>query len=161
MSPTTGRRYPVALICRAFGVARSSLYASTARSSVGPALPLGKRGPKTAIDTKKALGPARLDRETVRAVQGAMKSEGKAVTTTQLCRWFGVPRRTLYYRAKQRRIALDEAKVAKVKAVIEEQPTYGYRRIAFELEENRKVIQRIQQRKGGRCANGRRGTDHE
>jgi putative transposase len=54
-----------------------------------------------------------------------MRAEGKSVTTTQLCRWFGVPRRTLYYRSKPRRIPLDEAKVARVKAVIEEQPTFG------------------------------------
>lgn len=77
-----------------------------------------------------------------------MRAEGKSVTTMQLCRWFGVPRRTIYYRSKPRRIPLDAEKVAKVKAVIEEQPTFGYRRIAFELGENPKVIQRIQQRKG-------------
>lgn len=58
-SPATGLRYPVTLICRAFGVARSSLYASTARSSVEPALPLGKRGPKTAIDDETLVAEIR------------------------------------------------------------------------------------------------------
>jgi putative transposase len=43
---------------------------------------------------------------------------------------------------------VDPAKAAEVKAVIERFPTYGYRRIAAVLGWNRKVVQRICQRKG-------------
>jgi transposase InsO family protein len=45
VSPSTGRRYPLALICQVFQIARSSVYAALAPPA--PAGPPGKRGPKT------------------------------------------------------------------------------------------------------------------
>jgi len=48
VSPSTGRRYPLTMLCASFHVARSSLYAAAA--SPPPASPApGKRGPKTAL----------------------------------------------------------------------------------------------------------------
>ena len=34
-----------------------------------------------------------------------MRTEGKVVAIAQLCRWFGVPRSTFYYRGERRRAA--------------------------------------------------------
>ena len=45
VSPGTGRRYPLTLICQVFRVPRSSLY--VAQTPSGPAGAPGKRGPKT------------------------------------------------------------------------------------------------------------------
>jgi putative transposase len=45
VSPSTGQRYPLTLICQVFHVARSSVYA--AQVPPAPAGPPGKRGPKT------------------------------------------------------------------------------------------------------------------
>ena len=46
MSPTTGRRYPVTMICAMWRVARSSAYAKAPDRAAPP----GKRGPPTALD---------------------------------------------------------------------------------------------------------------
>ncbi len=70
------------------------------------------------------------------------------MSLSRLCRWLGVPRRSLYYRPRGRRRAVDPDKARAVKAVIERFPTYGYRRIAAVLGWNRKVVQRICQRRG-------------
>jgi putative transposase len=45
VSPGTGRRYPLTLICQGLRVPRSSVYA--AQAPPAPASPPGKRGPKT------------------------------------------------------------------------------------------------------------------
>jgi putative transposase len=46
-SPSTGRRYPLTLVCQVWRVARSSVYAA---APVGaPPAPAGKRGPRTTI----------------------------------------------------------------------------------------------------------------
>ena len=45
-SPCTGRRYPLAMICGVYRLARSSVYAATPAM---PAVPARKRGPKTAV----------------------------------------------------------------------------------------------------------------
>lgn len=79
-----------------------------------------------------------------------MRAEGKAVSLVQLCRWFGVPRSTVYYRAQRRAAApLDAAVVALVRRVIEANPTFGVRRITAIVRRqlaaavNRKKIHRI------------------
>jgi putative transposase len=84
----------------------------------------------------------------VRTLQRELATEGKRVSIVKLCTWFGIPRRSVYYRRRQRRYALDPARVARVKALIERFPSYGYRRLAALLGENRKPIQRILQVKG-------------
>jgi putative transposase len=82
-------------------------------------------------------------------VQSEMEAEGYKVGITQLSRWFNIPRRTLYYRPKQKRKPkLDETKVARVKEKIEAFPSYGYRRLALLLGMNKKAVQRILQIKG-------------
>lgn len=84
----------------------------------------------------------------MRSVQVELASEGHVVSLSQLCRWLGVPRRSMYYRPKRRRSVVDPDKAAQVKAVIERFPSYGYRRIAVVLGWNRKVVQRICQAHG-------------
>ena len=61
------------------------------RAKVGRTRP-GARRPK------KTGSPDRETRESLLTVQGLMRAEGKAVSIAQLCRWFGVPRSTFYYR---------------------------------------------------------------
>ena len=82
------------------------------------------------------------------SVQAEMAAEGDAVSMVQLCRWFDVPRRTMYYQRKPRPVVIDDDRAASVKAVIETFPSYGYRRIAAVLGWNRKVVQRICRLKG-------------
>jgi|GEM_PF-4536818 len=67
-------------------------------------------------------------------VQSEMAADGQSVSITKLCRWLGVPRRTFYYKSVNREKKLDSDKVAKVKAKMEEFPTYGYRRLALQSQ---------------------------
>jgi hypothetical protein len=47
---------------------------------------------------EKARSPHRETRQRLLTVQGLMREEGHTVTIAQLCRWFSVPRSTVYYR---------------------------------------------------------------
>jgi len=88
------------------------------------------------------------EREEVMHIRSEMIEKGHRVSITQLGRWFGIPRRTLYYRPKQRKWKLDPVKVQKVKAAMERFSTYGYRRLANETGMNKKAVQRILHLKG-------------
>lgn len=57
MSPSTGRRYPLTMLCASFRVARSSVYA--ARAPAGPPTAPGKRGPKTELSDAEVLAGIR------------------------------------------------------------------------------------------------------
>jgi len=52
VSPSTSRRYPLALICRVYGLARSSVYAARPASTTAAA---GKRGPNTPVSDAELL----------------------------------------------------------------------------------------------------------
>ena len=93
----------------------------------------------------------------MRSVQAQMVREGKAVSLVKLCSWLGIPRRTVYYKPCARCRRLDAARVSRVKAVIETFPTYGDRRIAVVLGENKKPIQRILQHQGSQVRKRPRG----
>jgi len=56
VSPSTGRRYPLTMVCAVFRVARSTVYAAP---SPRPAGTLGKRGPKTATSDVDLVGAIR------------------------------------------------------------------------------------------------------
>ena len=81
-------------------------------------------------------------------VQSEMAKDGYRISITKLCRWFGVPRRTFYYKPVNRGKKLDPDKVAKVREKMAQFPTYGYRRLALLLNMNKKAVQRILQLKG-------------
>jgi putative transposase len=81
-----------------------------------------------------------------------MRSEGKSVSIAQLCRWFGVPRSTFYYRpaaGSPRPPVLDRALVATIRTIIEAEPTAGLRTITARVRRksatpvNRKKVHRI------------------
>mgnify|MGYP001287113750 CR=1 FL=1 len=77
-----------------------------------------------------------------------MVHQGHVVSLVKLCQWLGLPRRTLYYRQRPRRRTINTELTKRVKLALEQFPTYGYRRLACGLGENRKPIQRILQLKG-------------
>ena len=58
MSPSTGRAYPLTLVCAAWRVPRSSVYAL--RSADGGGREPGKRGPRTALSDGELVGEIRL-----------------------------------------------------------------------------------------------------
>ena len=62
MSPGTGRRYPLTMICAVFRVPRSTVYRTTAPPAAAP-LVAAKRGPKTSFSDAEVV-------EAIRAVLG-------------------------------------------------------------------------------------------
>jgi putative transposase len=78
-----------------------------------------------------------------------MQAEGKSVSIAMLCRWYGIPRSSFYYRSSARpRRPLDPSRTELVRQIIEENPTYGVRRITAMARRvkrpiNRKAVHRI------------------
>lgn len=60
-------------------------------------------------------------------VQSEMASEGYTISITKLCSWFGISRRTFYYKPKAKEPKIDEKKLHRIKETIEAFPTYGHR----------------------------------
>jgi len=79
--------------------------------------------------------------------QADLEREGKKVNIKGVCRILGFSRRSFYFKPRKRLIPLNPDKVQKVSDCIERFPTFGYRRIALALKENRKGTQRILQKK--------------
>jgi putative transposase len=83
--------------------------------------------------------------ETIR--QGLME-DGIHVSISKLCQWFGVPRRTAYYKPVKGAPKVQERFAEPIRAMILEEPSFGYRTVAALLGLNRNTVQRIFQLKG-------------
>jgi len=81
-------------------------------------------------------------------IQQGLKEEGVIVSMSQLCRWFEVPRRLVYYRPTKAAPRINSALAEPIKAMIEEEPSFGYRTVAGLLDMNKNTVQRIFQLKG-------------
>ena len=81
-------------------------------------------------------------------LQQGLLSEGLTVPVAKLCSWFGVPRRTVYYKPVKSPPKIDPTFEAPIKAMIEENPSFGYRTVAWLLGFNKNTVQRIFQLKG-------------
>ena len=81
-------------------------------------------------------------------IQQGLFQDGIRVSLVKLCDWFGVPRRTCYYRPTKGGPKLQDKLVEPVKAMIEANPSFGYRTVAHLLRMNKNTVQRIFQLKG-------------
>ena len=81
-------------------------------------------------------------------LQQGLLDEGIRASLSQLCRWFGVPRRTVYNQPTKAAPKVDEQLAVPIKAMIEENPSFGYRTVAYLLGMNKNTVQRIFQVKG-------------
>ena len=81
-------------------------------------------------------------------LQQGLKEDGVEVSLVKLCQWFGVARRTVYYRATKGQPKLQEQFVKPIKAMIEENPLFGYRTVAHLLDFNKNTVQRVFQLMG-------------
>ena len=82
------------------------------------------------------------------SLQQGLLAEGVQVSLVKLCQWFGVPRRTVYYRPTKSEPKVQEHLAKPIKAMIEENPSFGYRTVAYLLGMNKNTVQRIFQLKG-------------
>ena len=86
-------------------------------------------------------------------MHGELKDSGHSASLAKVCRWFGVPRSSFYYRPKPRRPKRESADnrvlERKMRTIIEKHPSYGYRMIwavlvvIHNLQVNRKRIYRL------------------
>lgn len=84
----------------------------------------------------------------IASIQQGLRADGVEVSLSQLCRWFEMPRRTMYYRPRKKPPLLQERFVQPIKALIETEPSYGYRTVAHLLGFNKNTVQRVFQRMG-------------
>lgn len=97
---------------------------------------------------KKIAVPAGRGREVIETIRQGLQADGITVSISKLCRWFEVPRRSVYYRPVKAAPTLQGHFVAPIKAMIEENPSFGYRTVAHLLGFNKNTVQRIFQLKG-------------
>lgn len=84
----------------------------------------------------------------IRTLHEGLLADGIAVPLTKLCAWFGVPRRTVYYKPSKAAPKVDPRLAEPIKAMIEAEPSFGYRTVAWLLGFNKNTVQRIFQIKG-------------
>ena len=84
----------------------------------------------------------------IRRIQQGLSAEGITVSIARLCAWFGVPRRTVYYKPVKAAPRIDPRFAEPIKAMIEEEPSFGYRTVAWLLGFNKNTVQRIFRLKG-------------
>ncbi|ETD83956.1 IS3 family transposase [Rhodobacter capsulatus] len=84
----------------------------------------------------------------IRTLHEGLLADGIAVPLTKLCAWFGVPRRTVYYKPTKAAPKADDRFAVPIKAMIEENPSFGYRTVAWLLGFNKNTVQRVFQLKG-------------
>ena len=83
----------------------------------------------------------------IRTLHEGLLADGIRVSLVKLCAWFGVPRRTVYYKSTNAAPKIDPRFSEPIKAMIEENPSFGYRTVAFLLGFNKNTVQRIFQLK--------------
>ena len=84
----------------------------------------------------------------IASVRQGLKDDGFEVSISQLCRCFEVPRRTQYYRPVKATPLVKPELAEPIKALIEAEPSFGYRTVAGLLDMNKNTVQRIFQLRG-------------
>jgi putative transposase len=84
----------------------------------------------------------------IRTLHEGLLAEGISVPLAKLCAWFGVSRRTIYYKPTKAAPKVDSRFADLIKAMIEAEPSFGYRTVAWLLGFNKNTVQRIFQIKG-------------
>ncbi|WP_420003217.1 hypothetical protein [Arenibacterium sp. LLYu02] len=79
----------------------------------------------------------------IRSIQQGLLSEGRMVSIAKLCAWFGIPRRTVYYKPTKAAPKVDPRFADPIKAMIEAEPSFGYRTVAWLLGFNKNTVQRV------------------
>ena len=87
-------------------------------------------------------------RELIRRLQEQFQADGLKVSLSRLCTWFGVARRSVYYRSHKKAAVVKACYAEPIKQLIEAEPSFGYRTVAALLGMNKNTVQRVFQLKG-------------
>lgn len=69
----------------------------------------------------------------IRTLHEGLLADGIKVSIAKLCAWFGVPRPTVYYRPTKSAPKVNPRFAEPIKAMIEEEPSFDYRTVAWSL----------------------------
>jgi len=75
-------------------------------------------------------------------IQQGLREDGIHVSMARLCRWFEQPRRTVYYRPTKALPKMRAELAEPIKALIESEPSFGYRTVDGLLEMNKNTVPR-------------------
>ena len=84
----------------------------------------------------------------IQSIQQCLLDDGIAVPVTKLCAWFGVPRRSVYYKPTKMAPKVDPRFSKPIKDLIDKEPSFGYRTVAWLLGFNKNTVQRVFQIQG-------------
>jgi putative transposase len=84
----------------------------------------------------------------IEGIRQGLQEDGFEVPLTKLCRWFGIAQRSVYDKPSRATPKVNPAFVEPIKALIEEEPSFGYRTAAHLLWLNKSKVRRIFQLKG-------------
>lgn len=84
----------------------------------------------------------------IETIRQGLAQEGFNVSISKICQWFAVPRRTVYYKPVKGEPKVQDRFAEPIKALITEEPSFGYRTVAALLDFNKNTVQRIFQIKG-------------
>ena len=84
----------------------------------------------------------------IQSIQQGLLSDDVRVPLTKLCAWFGVLRRSVCYRPVKSPRKVDPRFSEPIKAMIENEPSFGYRTVAWLPGFNKNTVQRVFQIKG-------------
>ena len=70
------------------------------------------------------------------------------MSLSRLRAWFGVARRSVYYRPHKKAVVVKVCYAEPIKQLIEAEPSFGYRTVAALLGMNKNTVQRVFQLKG-------------
>ena len=90
-------------------------------------------------------------RELIWRLYEQCKADGLEVSISRLCAWFGVARRSVYYRPHRKQPVVKECYSEPIKQLIEEQPSFGYRGRFRKRNLKHAKECSIQQRRGFAC----------
>ena len=76
-------------------------------------------------------------------VNKTLNADGVVVSMSQLCRWFEVPKRTVYYKPCKAPPKVQERFEKPIRDIIDQYPSYGYRSVAGLLNFNKNTLQHI------------------
>jgi putative transposase len=83
----------------------------------------------------------------IASIRQGLQDDGCNVSISKACRWFDIPRRTVYYRPTRKTPIVQERFAQPIKQMIEENPSFGYRTVAHLLDFNKNTVQRVFQLK--------------
>ncbi|MFN4328234.1 MAG: DUF1153 domain-containing protein [Limnobacter sp.] len=101
-----------------------------------------KRGMENALKAK-SFEIKKLCEKHIKDLQDAYGKamQGIRVSIEKLCRWFEVPRRTFYYSPTKAAPKANDTYVKPIKATIEDNPSFGYRTVAYLTGINKNTVQ--------------------